>query len=120
MIGEDDIRNDVIPEILDKTKRHKTSLDFTAKLMQRIEMISELKLNRQRYLKRVAVFIVISIVLAICLTFILSGLNTFLHNQTAQFREVVQVFLMSIMLMLGGLILYLGNAFMENRSSNMI
>ena len=100
---------------LSKSKQHTTSLDFNSSLMRRLAVINDIRLERKKYFKRAAVMVGITIVLGFMITFALSGLNDLFSAEEGQLNEVVQVFLLSIVLILGGLILYVGNSFGQYR-----
>ncbi len=119
MKNEDDILDQNVSRLLAKAKQHTTSLDFKSRLLQRIEMLNELRIQRSRYMKKALAMVGITIVLSLLIMFALSGFEQLFIGEANQLNEIIQVFLLSIIVMLGGLILYVGNTYWEfsrNRS----
>jgi hypothetical protein len=70
-------------------------------------------------MKRALLMVGITIVLGLLIMYALSGLDQLFIGEANQLNEIIQVFLLSIIVMLGGLILYVGNTYWEYRSRSL-
>lgn len=119
MKEEDKVLNEKVSRLLSKTKQHSVSLDFNSRLMRRIQMLNDIKVQKGRYFKRAIIMVIITVVLGLLIMSALSGLDQLFVGEANHLNEIIQVCLLSIILMLGGLILYVGNTFWEFRKSSL-